>query len=96
MTAAKIAAVLHLARSTVARLLQREGLRVIFPQGQTCCAQPAFNCGYHEEARAVAEKFVREVHRKMVIVESDPKALLARFEAYEPPRVVKWIDAGTI
>jgi L-lactate dehydrogenase complex protein LldE len=36
------------------RLLQREGLRVIFPQGQTCCAQPAFNCGYHEEARAVA------------------------------------------
>ncbi len=46
--------------------------------------------------RAVAEKFVREVHRKMVIVESDPKALLARFEAYEPPRVVKWINAGTI
>ena len=36
------------------RLLQREGLRVIFPQGQTCCAQPAFNCGYWEEARAVA------------------------------------------
>ena len=46
--------------------------------------------------RAVAEKFVREVHRKMVIVESDPSALLARFEAYEPPRVVKWINAGTI
>ncbi len=46
--------------------------------------------------RAVAEKFVREVHRKMVIVESDPKALLARFEAYKPPRVVKWINAGTI
>lgn len=46
--------------------------------------------------RAVAEKFVREVHRKMVIVESDPAALLARFEAYEPPRVVKWINAGTI
>lgn len=46
--------------------------------------------------RAVAEKFVREVHRKMVIVESDPSVLLARFEAYEPPRVVKWINAGTI
>jgi uncharacterized protein (TIGR00730 family) len=46
--------------------------------------------------RAVAEKFVREVHRKMVIVESDPATLLARFEAYEPPRVVKWINAGTI
>ena len=36
------------------RLLEREGLRVIFPQAQTCCAQPAFNCGYHDEAREVA------------------------------------------
>ena len=46
--------------------------------------------------RAVEEKFVRAVHREMVIVESDPAALLARFEAYEAPRVVKWINAGTI
>lgn len=46
--------------------------------------------------RAVAEKFVRDVHRKMVIVESDAVELLSRFEAYEPPRVVKWINAGTI
>jgi uncharacterized protein (TIGR00730 family) len=46
--------------------------------------------------RAVDEKFVREVHRRMVVVESDPSELLARFEAYEPPRVVKWINAGTI
>ena len=46
--------------------------------------------------RAVAEKFVRDVHRGMVVVESDPSALLARFESYEPPRVVKWINAGTI
>jgi uncharacterized protein (TIGR00730 family) len=46
--------------------------------------------------RAVAEKFVRDVHRGMVVVESDPSVLLARFEAYEPPRVVKWINAGTI
>ena len=45
---------------------------------------------------AVAEKFVREVHRGMVVVESDPAKLLARFAAYEPPRVVKWINAGTI
>ena len=46
--------------------------------------------------RAVEEKFVRDVHRSMVIVESDPRALLAKFEAYEPPKVVKWINAGTI
>ncbi|HEY3133808.1 MAG TPA: TIGR00730 family Rossman fold protein [Gemmatimonadaceae bacterium] len=46
--------------------------------------------------RAVEEKFVRDVHRSMVIVESEPRALLERFEAYEPPKVVKWINAGTI
>lgn len=46
--------------------------------------------------RAVGEKFVRDVHRAMVVVESDPSELLARFESYEPPRVVKWINAGTI
>ncbi len=45
---------------------------------------------------AVAERFVRDVHRSMVVVESDPVALLARFESYEPPRVVKWLNAGTI
>jgi uncharacterized protein (TIGR00730 family) len=45
---------------------------------------------------AVAERFVRDVHRAMVVVERDPAALLARFESYEPPRVVKWINAGTI
>jgi uncharacterized protein (TIGR00730 family) len=45
---------------------------------------------------AVAERFVRDVHRAMVAVESDPAALLARFESYEPPRVVKWLNAGTI
>lgn len=35
-------------------LLQAAGVRVIFPQGQTCCGQPAFNCGYWEEARDAA------------------------------------------
>jgi uncharacterized protein (TIGR00730 family) len=46
--------------------------------------------------RAVAERFVRQVHRDMVIVETDPRALLDRFVSYEAPRVVKWLNAGTI
>jgi hypothetical protein len=32
----------------------------------------------------------------MVIVETDAAELLRRFEEYVPPRVVKWINAGTI
>ena len=35
-------------------LLRAGGVRVVFPRGQTCCGQPAFNCGYWEQARAVA------------------------------------------
>jgi L-lactate dehydrogenase complex protein LldE len=38
------------------QLLQQEGVRVIFPSGQTCCGQPAYNSGFPDEARAVARK----------------------------------------
>jgi L-lactate dehydrogenase complex protein LldE len=36
------------------RLLEREGIEVLFPQAQTCCGQPAYTSGYQHEARAVA------------------------------------------
>ena len=36
------------------RMVEREGVRVIFPQDQTCCGQPAYNSGFSEEARRVA------------------------------------------
>lgn len=35
-------------------LLNRQGVRVVFPQNQTCCGQPARNGGSPDEARAVA------------------------------------------
>lgn len=40
----------------VVRLLEREGIRVHFPEGQTCCGQPAYSSGYPDEARAVARQ----------------------------------------
>lgn len=36
------------------RLLRQAGVRVVYPQDQTCCGQPAFNSGYRDEARRVA------------------------------------------
>jgi L-lactate dehydrogenase complex protein LldE len=36
------------------RLLEREGLTVHFPRGQSCCGQPAYTSGNPDEARAVA------------------------------------------
>ncbi len=41
------------------QLLEREGVEVIYPKEQTCCGQPAYNSGYHAEARAVARQQVR-------------------------------------
>jgi L-lactate dehydrogenase complex protein LldE len=36
------------------RLLRRLGVRVDFPAAQTCCGQPHFNSGYHDDARDLA------------------------------------------
>jgi L-lactate dehydrogenase complex protein LldE len=36
------------------RLLRRLGVAVEFPAAQTCCGQPHFNSGYHDDARALA------------------------------------------
>lgn len=35
-------------------ILEKLGLTVEFPQGQTCCGQPAFNGGFWDDARAMA------------------------------------------
>jgi L-lactate dehydrogenase complex protein LldE len=43
--------------STV-EVLRRVGCEVEFDDRQTCCGQPAFNTGYREEARKVAERFI--------------------------------------
>ena len=39
-------------------LLERLGCEVTFPAGQTCCGQPAFNSGYPDDARRVADRFL--------------------------------------
>ncbi|MBK9166418.1 MAG: (Fe-S)-binding protein [Bryobacterales bacterium] len=42
----------------MADVLERVGYSVDFREDQTCCGQPAFNSGYHEEARGVARHFL--------------------------------------
>ena len=43
--------------STV-EVLRRVGCEVEFDERQTCCGQPAFNTGYRDEARQVAQRFI--------------------------------------
>jgi uncharacterized protein (TIGR00730 family) len=56
--------------------------------------------GYYEGiatflSHAVEERFLREDHREMLIVEQEPWLLVERLRAFEPAAVVpKWIDRG--
>ena len=50
------------------KLLQQQGVRVIFPSGQTCCGQPAYNSGFPDEARAVARKQIGIFYKDIPIV----------------------------
>src|SRR5690606_19690065 len=52
---------------SVAAVLERLGLEVHVPDGQTCCGQPAFNSGYTDEALALARHTVDVLSRS-----SDP------------------------
>lgn len=49
------------------RLLEHLGLTVTFPFAQTCCGQPAYNGGYHREARPLAERFL-DVFRDVPVI----------------------------
>ena len=43
----------HVGRATVS-VLEAQGCEVKFPEGQTCCGQPAFNVGLTDDAREMA------------------------------------------
>ena len=51
-----------------ARLLERLGLELYYPEEQTCCGQPAFNAGHWEDARRVARQFLRAFEDSELIV----------------------------
>lgn len=50
------------------RLLEREGIRVHFPQAQSCCGQPAWTSGYVNEAREVARAQLNLLDNGMPVV----------------------------
>lgn len=50
------------------RLLRRLGIKVEFPESQTCCGQPHFNSGYHDAARDLARHTIEAFDSDLVIV----------------------------
>lgn len=62
------------------RVLNRAGVNVEFPAGQTCCGQPAFNAGLRADARPLAEHTLRTFERTsgLVIIPSGSCAAMVR------------------
>lgn len=54
--------------SSVIAVLERLGVAVDVPAGQTCCGQPAFNAGHRAEARTLARRFLRVFGDAPVVV----------------------------
>lgn len=44
----------------VAKVLEKACCDVVYNTNQTCCGQPAFNAGFIEETKSVAEKFIKD------------------------------------
>src|SRR5882724_12244147 len=42
----------------VTKILEHFGCTIHFPQAQTCCGQPFFNNGFHDEAKELGKRFI--------------------------------------
>src|SRR5271165_3890472 len=50
------------------KLLRRLGVGVDFPAAQTCCGQPHFNSGFHDDARTVARHAIATFAGSQIVV----------------------------
>ena len=50
------------------KILEKAGCKVHYNPNQTCCGQPAFNTGYWDESRKLANKFLKDFDGNGLIV----------------------------
>jgi L-lactate dehydrogenase complex protein LldE len=67
-------------------LLRSAGCEVVFPRGQVCCGQPAFNAGHRGAARRVARSLVRAFSPGLPLVV--PSGSCATMIAHYVPELV--------
>ncbi|MBO8164178.1 MAG: (Fe-S)-binding protein [Brevibacillus sp.] len=64
---------------SVVAVLEEHGVEVDFPLAQTCCGQPAYNSGYHREAREAARQMIKAfAHSRYVVAPSGSCAAMIR------------------
>jgi L-lactate dehydrogenase complex protein LldE len=63
------------------KLLRRLGVEVDFPRAQTCCGQPHFNSGFHDEARKLAMHTIGAfANGKIIVTPSGSCAAMVKLE----------------
>jgi len=63
------------------RVLRRLGVAVAFPSAQTCCGQPHFNSGYHDDARELARHLLQTfAGEQRVVAPSGSCAAMVKLE----------------
>lgn len=67
----------------VVRLLQKQGCTVDFPKDQTCCGQPAYNSGYHKDAKKAAIQLIKAFDHAEYVV-SPSGSCVAMIRHYYP------------
>ena len=50
------------------KVLEKAGCDVQYNSNQTCCGQPAFNAGFVDECKSVAEKFIKDFNGSDYVV----------------------------
>jgi len=53
---------------SMVKVLEHIGIEVEYVENQTCCGQPAFNSGYHDEVAPLAEHFIELFADKEYII----------------------------
>lgn len=66
----------------VVEILERNGCEVDFPDAQTCCGQPAYNSGYHKEAKKAAKHMIKTFDQAQYVV-APSGSCAAMFREYE-------------
>lgn len=67
----------------VVAILEHLGHEVVFPAGQTCCGQPMFNTGYHEQAADLARRMI-DVFEDADVVVTPSGSCAAMIHEYYP------------
>jgi len=52
----------------VVKVLEHLGCEVDFPTAQTCCGQPMWNTGFHDDARALAKRMIQVFENSRYVV----------------------------